>query len=60
MNIISEGSNPIYKRHLKKATIKLKRDIKDNWGRFLDNHYDPDLHTKPFHAAINFKGDAYK
>ena len=24
----------------------------DEWGRFLDNHYDPEIHKKPFTIAM--------
>ena len=60
MSYVGDLQNPIYKRQLKKTSVKLKKDIKANWGRFLDNHYDPNLHLKPFNAAMNFKGDSYK
>lgn len=26
----------------------LKRHYPENWGRFLDNHYDPFKHNRPF------------
>lgn len=47
-------------RGLKKKEIKLRKDFKDNWGRFLDNHYDPQLHGKPFNAAMSVQKDSYK
>jgi hypothetical protein len=43
----------------KKPKIMLKKDIRDNWGRFLDNHYDPNIHTKPFNAAMSVPQDSY-
>jgi len=27
-----------------KETQHLKKEEKKNWGRFLDNHYDPEMH----------------
>ena len=61
MSFIKTPNNPIYKRSLKKQqNIKLKKDIKANWGRFLDNHYDPNIHVRPFNAAMNVSKDSYK
>jgi hypothetical protein len=30
----------------------LKRHYPEEWGRFLDNHYDPQTHHKPFVIAM--------
>ena len=30
----------------------LKRHYPEMWGRFLDNHYDPQIHGKPFVVAM--------
>jgi len=60
MSYSVDPQNPIYKRTLRATKIKLKKDIKDNWGRFLDNHFDPDIHNKPFNAAMNAPRDMYK
>ncbi len=30
----------------------LRRHYVEEWGRFLDNHYDPDSHGKPFCVAM--------
>ena len=51
---------PIYKRVLRKQQITLKKDIKQNWGRFLDNHYDPNIHTKPFGVSMKAFPDSYR
>ena len=51
---------PIHERSLRKKDIKLKKDFRENWGRFLDNHYDPNLHNRPFNAAMNAPKDTYK
>lgn len=60
MSFIKTTNNPVYNRSLKKQTnIKLKKDIKANWGRFLDNHYDPNIHMRPFNAAMNASKDSY-
>jgi len=47
-------------RSYMKTNTSLKKDLKQNWGRFLDNHYDPDIHQKPFNAAMNYSKDTYK
>lgn len=51
---------PIHQRGYLKQNIKLKKDFKDNWGRFLDNHFDPNLHQKSFNAAMSVPNDSYK
>ena len=51
---------PIYARKLKKQEIVLKRDNRTNWGRFLDNHYDPNVHTKTFTVAMKAPDASYK
>ena len=38
----------IQKTSYKKMRPDLRRHNVDEWGRFLDNHYDPDVHEKPF------------
>jgi len=53
-------SVPIYARKLNKQEIILKRDQKSNWGRFLDNHYNQDLHTKSFGVSMNGPKHHYK
>jgi hypothetical protein len=30
----------------------LRRHYPEEWGRFLYNHYDPDVHKKPFTIAM--------
>lgn len=30
----------------------LKRHYPEEWGRFLQNHYDPEVHKKPFTVAM--------
>ncbi len=30
----------------------MRRHYPEEWGRFLDNHYDPDMHKKPFTIAM--------
>lgn len=42
----------ITKTDYKKKYPDLKRHYVDEWGRFLDNHYDPDTHVKPFTIAM--------
>ena len=51
---------PIYARKLQKSEIILKRDQKTNWGRFLDNHYNPSLHGKAFTIAMKAPDSHYK
>jgi hypothetical protein len=51
---------PIYARKLKKEEIHLKKDKKNNWGRFLDNHYDPHMHNKAFGVSMKAKDAHYK
>lgn len=51
---------PIYARKLKKVEIQLKKDHKTNWGRFLDGHYDPQMHRKPFGVAMKAPNSHYK
>lgn len=52
MSISANTEVPLYKRSIRKKNIKLKKDLRENWGRFLDNHYDPKLHHLPFKAAM--------
>jgi len=42
----------IDKTDYNKKKPDLKRHYVDEWGRFLDNHYDPDMHRKPFTIAM--------
>lgn len=51
---------PIYARKLDKKEIVLKKAQKTNWGRFLDNHYNPDLHHKPFGVSMRGPDKHYK
>lgn len=51
---------PIYARKLKKADIHLRREERNNWGRFLDNHYNEKLHAKPFGVAMKAPDTSYK
>jgi hypothetical protein len=51
---------PIYARKLKKEEIHLKKDKKNNWGRFLDNHYDPHMHNKAFGVSMKARDAHYK
>ena len=51
---------PIYARKLQKSEIILKRDQKTNWGRFLDNHYNQELHGKAFTIATKAPDPHYK
>lgn len=53
-------SVPIYARKLKKNEIQLRRDNRNNWGRFLDNHYNPGLHNKPFGVSTRTPNAHYK
>ena len=53
-------SVPIYARKLKKTEIKLKKDERSNWGRFLDNHYNENLHQKPFGISTKAPESHYK
>ena len=53
-------SIPIYARKLKKVDIKLKKDERSNWGRFLDNHYNENLHQKPFGISTKAPESHYK
>lgn len=43
-----DGNTIIQKTDYKKKKADLKRHYPENWGRFLDNHYDPQTHQKPF------------
>ena len=40
------------KKMYKKVWPDLKRHYPEMWGRFLDNHYDPQIHQKPFVIAM--------
>lgn len=42
----------IYKTDYKTKKPDLKRHYVDEWGRFLDNHYDPEIHKKTFYVAM--------
>jgi len=42
----------IFKTDYRKKNPDLKRHYPDNWGRFLYNHYDADIHKKPFTIAM--------
>ena len=35
-----------------KVKPDLKRHYPEMWGRFLDNHYDPQIHGQPFVVAM--------
>ena len=35
-----------------KVKPDLERHYPEMWGRFLDNHYDPQIHGKPFVVAM--------
>lgn len=60
MNVAGQNHLPIYQRVLRKQQITLKKDIRNNWGRFLDNHYDPKIHNRPFNVCMNAPKDSYK
>jgi hypothetical protein len=51
---------PVHARGFKKQNIMLKKDIRQNWGRFLDNHYDPIMHNRPFGVSMNAPKDSYR
>ena len=42
----------INKTDYNKRRPDLKRHYVEEWGRFLDNHYDPDMHLKPFNVVM--------
>jgi hypothetical protein len=42
----------LHKTNYNKKNPDLRRHYVDEWGRFLDNHYDPDIHKKPFTIAM--------
>ena len=42
----------IAKTNYNKNKPNLRRHYPEEWGRFLDNHYDPDAHKKPFVIAM--------
>lgn len=42
----------INKTDYDKRKPNLKRHHVEEWGRFLDNHWDPDMHLKPFAVAM--------
>ena len=42
----------IGKTNYKKQRPNLKRHYPEEWGRFLDNHYDPQTHQRPFTIAM--------
>lgn len=51
------GGNPEHRSIIDKTSYNkirpdLKRHYPENWGRFLDNHYDPQHHHKPFTVAM--------
>lgn len=53
MEARSAFSDPNHQSILQKTNYgKVKPDLKrhypEMWGRFLDNHYDPQMHRKPF------------
>lgn len=49
----------IWQRPLKKKDIVLKKNDKTNWGRFLDNHYNPNIHQKPFGVSKKVPDNHY-
>lgn len=42
----------VSKTNYKKIKPDLKRHYPEMWGRFLDNHYDPQHHQRPFVVAM--------
>jgi len=42
----------LQKTSYQKVKPNLRRHYPEEWGRFLDNHYDPDIHRKPFTIAM--------
>ncbi len=40
------------KTDYQKKRPDLRRHYVEQWGRFLDNHYDPDAHKRPFCVAM--------
>ena len=42
----------VKRTNLNRQRPDLRRHYVEEWGRFLDNHYDPDIHTKTFTVAM--------
>ena len=38
----------------------LRKEKRENWGRFLDNHFDDEVHRVPFVYQKNIPGGLYK
>jgi hypothetical protein len=59
LGIVQPG-DPAYKKFLsripwstyQKKRPDLKRHYPEMWGRDLDNHWDPEVHPKPFVVAM--------
>lgn len=51
---------PVWARKIKKSDIILKKNDKSNWGRFLDNHFNPSIHNKPFGVSMKTPNTYYK
>lgn len=48
----NQRASIIKKTDYTKKKPDLKRHYVDEWGRFLSNHYDPELHTKTFTVSM--------
>lgn len=59
MKQVANPDAPIHERSLIKTKVTLKKDMKDNWGRFLDYHYDPNIHNRPFISTKHVPKDSY-
>ena len=47
-------------RESPKKLFGLKKEKKENWGRFLDNHYHDDVHSRPFVFQKKVPDGVYK
>ncbi|CAI2379497.1 unnamed protein product [Moneuplotes crassus] len=59
MSLRKSNATAVRGRGAKKREIRLRKNFKANWGRFLDNHYDPNIHNKPFSASMHASKDSY-
>ena len=44
----------------KRVLHTLAKERRENWGRFLDNHFDPEMHKKTFFVARKAPDSVYK
>lgn len=49
---LDQQTSIINKTDYNRKKPDLKRHYNQEWGRFLDNHYDPNIHQKPFTIAM--------